>query len=82
MKKSLFQIQLHQQLNQVHFLLKIFFSSNITLSDSTSSATEPISLSSNLSVISKPSDLENLASEEYDASSIDFRKNIWLQKGC
>ena len=80
MKKSLFQIQLHQQLNQVHFLLEIFFSSNVALLDLPSSATETISFSSNLSVIFKPSDLENIASEKNDESSTDFSKILDCKK--
>ena len=44
------------------------------------SATESISFSPNLSVISKPSDFENIASEENDESSIDFSKILGCQK--
>ena len=44
------------------------------------SATESISFSPNLSVISKPSDLENIASEENDESSIDFSKILGCKK--
>ena len=62
------------------FSSRDFFSSNVALSDSTSSATEPSSFSSNLSVISKPSDLENIASEENDESSIDFSKILGCKK--
>ena len=63
------------------FSSRFFFPSNVALSDSTSSVSKQISSSYNLSVISKPSDLENIASEENDESSIDFSK-IRLQKGC
>ena len=63
------------------FSSRDFFPSNVTLSDSISSAAKPVYFSSNLSVISKPSDLENIASEENDESSIDFSK-IGLQNGC
>ena len=62
------------------FSSRDFFSSNVALSDSTSSATEPSSFASNLSVISKPSDLENIASEENDESSIDFSKILGCKK--
>ena len=62
------------------FSSRDFFSSNVTLSDSTFSATEPSSFSPNLSVISKPSDLENIASEENDESSIDFSKILGCKK--
>ena len=62
------------------FSSRDFFSSNVALSDSTSSATEARSFSSNLSVISKPSDLENIASEENDESSIDFSKILGCKK--
>ena len=44
------------------------------------SATESISFSPNLSVISKPSGFENIASEENDESSIDFSKILGCQK--
>ena len=36
--------------------------------------------SSNLSVISKPSDLENIASKENDESSIEFSKVLGCEK--
>ena len=63
------------------FSSRDFFSSSKVLSDSTSSATEPISFSSNLSVISKPSDIENIASDiENDESSIDFSKILGCKK--
>ena len=63
------------------FSSRYFFSSNKALSDSTSSATEPISFSSNLSVISKPSDIENIASDiENDESSINFSKIFGCKK--
>ena len=62
------------------FSSRDFFSGNVALLDSTSSATEPSSFSSNLSVISKPSDLENIASEENDESSIDFSKILGCKK--
>ena len=63
------------------FSSRDFFSSNKAFSDSTSSATEPICFSSNLSVISKPSDIENIASDiEHDESSIDFSKILGCKK--
>ena len=62
------------------FSSRDIFSSNVALSDSTSSATEPSSFASNLSVISKPSDLENIASEVNDDSSIDFSKILGCKK--
>ena len=62
------------------FSSRDFFSSNVALSDLLSSATETISFSSNLSVISKPSDLKNIASEENDESSIDFNKILDCKK--
>ena len=63
------------------FSSRFFFPSNVALSDSTSWVTKPISFSYNLSVISKPSDLENITPKENDESSFDFSK-IGLQKGC
>ena len=65
----------------ISFTSRDFFSSNKALSDSTSSATEPISFSSNLSVISKPSDIENIPSDiENDESTIDFSKILGYKK--
>ena len=62
------------------FSSRDFFYSNVALSDSTSSATEPFSFLSNLSAISKSSDLANIASEENDESSIDFSKILGCKK--
>ena len=48
------------------FSSRDFFSSNVDSSSSISSATEAISISSNILVASKPSDLENITSEKND----------------
>ena len=69
-----------QQLNQVHFLLKKFFSHREALLDSTSSVTEPIFRSSNILVASKLPNLENIPSEENEETSTDFRKIFGCKK--
>ena len=48
------------------FSSRDFFSRNVDSSSSISSATEAISISSNILVASKPSDLENITSEKND----------------
>ena len=69
-----------QQLNQVHFLLKKFFSHREALLNSISSVTEPIFRSSNILVTSKLPNLENIPSEENEETSTDFRKIFGCKK--